>query len=340
MHILSLVNREDKFWINIFHNKYLHWNPSTQGSHSNTSNFFKAICKVSNVLKSHLHLSVCNPTITNFWDDPWFLDLPFRFKPTFINMELTENLSINQIAPYGNINFDACLVAFGNNLDRDTLNCISFDLSSKNEWIWWPHSSKPTLVAAVYDHLNSVNNPQTWKSWRHLWKLKVPPRVKTFLYRLNIGPATMCNFCGLFPETADHILWNYRNTFDYWHTVLNGLGLNPSLLNQLDTGNWLTNNIECWASCDFAKSVITTTTWHIWTARCMLIFQHINPIFSKIPMLAWTSTSDFFAANNINNRENPIHSLSNHMNIYISTDASWDPISRHGGFGYLIYTKS
>lgn len=204
------------------------------------------------------------------------------------------------------------MVAFRYNFDRNNFSHISFDFSSRNDWIWWPHTSKTTHVTAVYDYLNTSNNDHyVWNGWRHLWKLKVAPCVKTFLwkvaygklpigaylYRLNIGPTSICHFCGLHPKSTDHILWNCQSTLGCWHTIFNWLGLNPSFLNQLALRNWLTNSINCWATSEFKRAVIATMAWLIWFARCLLIFQYTNPNFSRIPMKAWTDTTDFFTAN-------------------------------------------
>lgn len=180
-HLLSLANREDKIWVNIFLNKYHHWSPWTPGLHSNTSNLFKTICKISNVLKPNLCIPLCNPAHTNFWDDPWLLDLPLHYKPTFLNMDLLDNLSFNLIAPEGILDLAMCLDAFGNNFDKNNTNHTAFDFSANNNWTWWPCTPKSSLVAAVYDHLNFSNDDTTaWIGWSHIWKLKVTPRVKIF----------------------------------------------------------------------------------------------------------------------------------------------------------------
>lgn len=81
--IFALINRVDKIWANIFLSKYINWSIWNSGSYSNTSSFFKAICKTADVLKPNLCLSVCNPIVSKILDDPWCLDLPLRFKPTF-----------------------------------------------------------------------------------------------------------------------------------------------------------------------------------------------------------------------------------------------------------------
>lgn len=86
-----------------------------------------------------------------------------------------------------------------------------------------PITSKATTMTAIYDFLNAVNYDQNpWQGWHYIWRLKVASRVKLFickvadgklptgayLYNLNIGHASLCHFCGIHSETANHLLWN------------------------------------------------------------------------------------------------------------------------------------
>lgn len=103
--------------------------------------------------------------------------------------------------------------------------------------------------------------------------------------------------------------WECRDSISCWTIILSRLGLSITYLDKLAHGNWLTNYINCWASNDFAKAIIASTAWLIWTARCHLVFQHITPNFSKLVGNAWTNTIDFFCANHLNKREFSNHSL-------------------------------
>lgn len=78
-----------------------------------------------NVLKPNLCLSVCNPSTSSLWDDPQLFDLPLRFKPTFSDKDLIENLSFNLITPNGSFDLNACLDVFGYSFGRDNLNHIT-----------------------------------------------------------------------------------------------------------------------------------------------------------------------------------------------------------------------
>lgn len=185
------------------------WN---NNSSSNTSGFYKAISKATTLLGPNFQLSVCNPNHINVWNDPWILDLPLNRKPIYLNMHFINNLNINSLISDGALNLHTCSSFFGGNLNRVCLNDVVFYTMVLNEWVWCPTSSNATTVAAVYNFLNSEGDVHNyWTGWNHIWKLKVSPRVKLFiwkvahgklptgayLYNLNIGPASLCHFCGL-----------------------------------------------------------------------------------------------------------------------------------------------
>lgn len=143
----------------------------------------------------------------------------------------------------GTFNPYACSTIFGEDLNRIQFNDIVFDTDAANEWVWRPLSSKAMTVATIYDYLNSEHlDMHTWNGWNFIWKLKVVPRVKVFiwklahgklptrsyLYNLNLGPDSLCSFCGIHSDNAEHLIWNFRNSVSCWNNVLNWLGLDHS----------------------------------------------------------------------------------------------------------------
>lgn len=133
--------------------------------------------------------------------------------------------------------------------------------SSKNIWvsffesnnrIWFLNASQASTVSVIYSFLNERHccyGP--WPGWKKIWKLDVPPRVKTFVwklahsklptcdifYNLNFGPLTLCHFCQLVPKTATHIFWECPNTTSYWSTILHSIGLPSNFTANLVTGS-------------------------------------------------------------------------------------------------------
>ncbi|XP_039135720.1 uncharacterized protein LOC120273142 [Dioscorea cayenensis subsp. rotundata] len=345
-HAFSIANNSDKIWVSIFLHKYPHWCIWNSCSHSSDSSLHKAISKTMSVIKQNFHLATCNPNLVNVWEDPWLLDLPLNYKPTFINMNVIDDLAVNSFISENTFNSNACSELFGGSLSRVVLNETNFDIHASNDWVWRPISSKATTVAVVYDFVNSGRTSQlVWNGWQIIWKLKVVPRVKVFLWKLahgklptgnylfnlNIGPVSLCHFCNIHPENSTHLFWECRNSVSCWLITLNWLGLDHSFLTQLKQGSWLTCNLHCNIKCDFAKAFLASVAYHIWSARCNFLFRQISANFNLIPSKAWSATHDYFTAHGLIQTHFSIYSRPAQLSISVSTDAAWD--SNSGSVG-------
>lgn len=85
--------------------------------------------------------------------------------------------------------------------------------------------------------------------------------------------------------------------FNSPQVILSWLGLQHSFFPQLANGSWLTSGFPLHINAMFARAIIATTAWQIWTAKCFLVFRHQSPNFNRIPHLAWARVLDFFTAN-------------------------------------------
>lgn len=138
-----------------FTKKYPNWSLWDRNCTSNASWFYNSICKVADILKPNLKISVFNPNITSFFNDPWLVDLPLSNKPIYFNMNMVDNYFFTQIISNNSFDLNACTELFGNNLDFDGISTISHEALENNNWLWWPTPTKGRLVATIYDHLNS-----------------------------------------------------------------------------------------------------------------------------------------------------------------------------------------
>lgn len=156
-----------------------------------------------------------------------------------------------------------------------------------NNWVWFPESKGTKLSAMIYSHFNQFKTGQnSWKGWSILWRLKIAPRVKHFLwlmfhnavitqeylYKLNLGPQTLCCFCNLNPESVEHLFLTCSKTQEIWNLISNAIRKPIHIPNGISSGNWL--NQEFSGNDIFTQSVIATTVWFIWKARCKLIFSN------------------------------------------------------------------
>lgn len=257
-------------------------------------------------------------------------------KPTFFNMhESLDSLSLGDFTINGRLNFPEIESFLGSNVDLDWL--LKFQLAEDvdNNWIWWPKSLNVSIVSAVYAFLNDDPSSTPWKGWKNIWKLDVPPRVKTFMwklahnkiptcdvfYNLNFGPRTYYHFCHLVPETSARIFWGCPYIINCWKSSLNSLGLSEAFISTLRSGNWLVFPFKLSCNINLGRAVIAITHWQIQKARCNIIFKYLPLNLDLIHRKVWCLALEYAKHPKPPHRE---LSLSNTLDpITIFSDASW-----------------
>lgn len=239
--IFAILNSDNKLWVDIFKDKYKNWHPWINESIPGSSWFYKSICNSADFLKHNLSIKSVHPSCVDWLRDPCLLNLPINHKPTFIDMDLDlSNFHFFDFFVNDSINATLLNLTFGNNLNLEVPQRFAIDHAVNPLWIWASPTHKTILAASVYDTISSnamCSNP--WDGRNQIWKLCAILRVKFFiwklihgklstsalLYRLNIGPFSLCPFCGLEEETADHIIWSCSKMAGSWISILHSIGL-------------------------------------------------------------------------------------------------------------------
>lgn len=97
----------------------------------------------------------------------------------------------------------------------------------------WKHNSGFFSSKDCYKYIEGLDN--TWEgNRREIWKLKVPPKIQIFLWklenevlpshsflkdRLHINIDIICKNCKVGQETADHIYKDCKITVKFWNEV-------------------------------------------------------------------------------------------------------------------------
>lgn len=129
------------------------------------------------------------------------------------------------------------------------------------------------LLLFLSSILNNDSSNPPWIGWKMIWKLEVPPRVKTFIwklahskhptcdvfYNLNFGPLTPCHFWHLFPELAENTFLELPRIIPCWINILASLGLFEDLINNLRSGNWLAHPPTFSCNPKLGRAVIAIT---------------------------------------------------------------------------------
>jgi len=158
--------------------------------------------------------------------------------------------------------------------------------------VWKPEKNGHFSVKSAYRLCveEIVDNSHLWKNgyWGGIWKLKVPPKVKSMVWRvckeclptrvkLNrrgvTGPST-CVLCNDPHEDSYHIFFHCCTTVGVWHTA--GLWhLIEPLLNKFDDAPEIIFHIlEHTATTQ--EELFATTLWSIWKRRNHTLWQQVT----------------------------------------------------------------
>lgn len=80
-------------------------------------------------------------------------------------------------------NFNLLHNIFGAFLSLDFLTINKCSYSSINKWVWYPKARnfKKTFMGYTYFN-NSAGNLNPWDGWGNIWRLKIAPWPKHFLW--------------------------------------------------------------------------------------------------------------------------------------------------------------
>ncbi|GLT35678.1 hypothetical protein SLA2020_101090 [Shorea laevis] len=147
----------------------------------------------------------------------------------------------------------------------------------------------------AYKYINGFdimegNNSVSSAEWKHLWKLKLPPKVKVFLWRamLNRLPTldnllakgvvnnALCQTCQLADESLMHILLYCPHVEPIWFG--SALGLIPRQLRLQNFVGWwrYMNTIAKQNSTPFLIEQWAVICWNVWKARNKKYFEQSN----------------------------------------------------------------
>ncbi|KAK1321516.1 putative ribonuclease H protein [Acorus calamus] len=159
-------------------------------------------------------------------------------------------------------------------------------------WVWVPDPDKGFTVRGAYDWWSRALPlvPAIHGKARALWKLKVPLKVKVFLWlalqdrlltkarraRWRPQESELCVLCNEDRETTFHILCECKFSRSLWARILMAVGRNftfNSLDDMWDVGQQLCNTAGGGTRQLVAEAVVPAMTWVIWRTRNGVIFR-------------------------------------------------------------------
>ncbi|XP_062076041.1 uncharacterized protein LOC133780185 [Humulus lupulus] len=175
---------------------------------------------------------------------------------------------------------------------------ITWDEDLDDTWAWGREKYGHYTVTSAYRLLQEGKEDHSMADnsgfWKKLWQLKVPPKVKDFLWRAvssslptkfqlrikKVEVGACCPWCLIAPETTYHVLVECAFVQEIWSSsgvVMSG-GHNSSF------GAWLHDIFQRYGK---EKRVeIAMLCWSIWGSRNALIWKQKNASVQQIKMTA------------------------------------------------------
>ncbi|PRQ51455.1 putative ribonuclease H-like domain, reverse transcriptase zinc-binding domain-containing protein [Rosa chinensis] len=164
---------------------------------------------------------------------------------------------------------------------------VGFEGSGPDRIIWGETSNGCFSVKSAYLALIKEENYDAFP-WYFIWKLPIPPKLKTFMWMLcqgriltnvervkrRLASDPSCPICHEHPETLIHMLRDCPSAKNVWNGVVCLDTIARSM--QLDWYDWLAANTHCNRPCfDGLKwcGVFVYTCWYIWKWRNMAVFN-------------------------------------------------------------------
>ncbi|VVA38500.1 PREDICTED: ribonuclease [Prunus dulcis] len=208
------------------------------------------------------------------------------------------------------------------------IHCIfaGFNHTEADSCIWQLTSNGEFSVKTAYLSLFTEETNYTW-NWDIIWKLQVPPKIKTFLWllihgklltnvqrvRRNLASNSNCPCCNGSMESLDHLFRRCSHAAKMWNSI--GIPNQVAHSFSMDFKDWLFTNIKASFSCLQGipwSSLFLAALWFCWKWRCKKVFD-LNfspPPWPHIPIIHFSR--EWLVANRSRNSKLPKHVLKLH----------------------------
>ncbi|WVZ54678.1 hypothetical protein U9M48_005442 [Paspalum notatum var. saurae] len=272
--LLKFLNEEGACQ-ELLKNKYLRHKLLSQCTKKlGDSQFWSGLMAVKDIFLSYGSFKIQNGQTVRFWEDTWKGNKPF--------MELYPNLY--RIVRKKNVTL------------ANVLSCVPLNISFRRALVgdnlksWFELVSRVTSVSLVEgsDRFNwDLNKGGSYsvlvRNWI-LWKLKVPLKIKIFLWYLRTGVIltkdnlakrnwignTKCCFCNL-AKSIRHLFFDCHVARAIWSTIFIAFGIKPPINVTMLLGSWLNG---------FTKKLkysillgVAAICWAIWSWRNDVVFN-------------------------------------------------------------------
>ncbi|XP_019197153.1 PREDICTED: uncharacterized protein LOC109191020 [Ipomoea nil] len=251
---------------------------------NNPSFCWRSIMAAHDFVVAHVRRRIGNGQETLIWGHPWLQDNPSPLVQTVMPEPLRDAVVAGLIDQQTKTWDPHILTDLFEPEDVDRILRIPVSPDYKDTWYWHNDANGCYTVKDAYRCLMGEFNHTLgeFDRWITLWKLKVPPKWKTFLWRAvcDILPTTAnliikrvdvnptCMLCGLTNENVMHSLV----LCDYSRAVWNISGLPIMNISSTSFPNWLMTVMDMLTGEQVRR--VVGVLYFLWMARNEAVWQH------------------------------------------------------------------
>nr|DAD25053.1 TPA_asm: hypothetical protein HUJ06_026517 [Nelumbo nucifera] len=277
----NILSKPDALVCRVFKAKYFPRGDflAAQCGHNPTYTW-KSIWHSRIVLEKDCRWRIGNGQYIRVWDDSWLKEMG-NFKVDSPKVEGLEDIVVSDLWIPGHKEWDVEMIheLFGPR-DASAILNIPLSYSSQEDQLIWHFS--PNGVYSVKSGYRVARDLNTTISqavisggWDKLWKLSIPPKVKSFVWRVcreclpykdqlarcGIQLDTSCHLCNTNVESLSHVLLSCSYAQACWSKV----GISVNVSNHASFADCL---LEFLAETDYDKSGrACMVLWSIWSQR-------------------------------------------------------------------------
>jgi ribonuclease HI len=253
----KLQTGSSDLWCNVLRSKYSRNSVlNSRTTRASDSSLWKALDNVKPLMEKASLWSIGNGREIDAWKTAWIDENIALDKIIDIPSHLQNKRLFELIDDEGNWNWNL----LHNWLPDDILKKIaavappSID-HGPDERVLAGCSSENFSVAGMYTALSDYHGDDENTSWRRIWKLHVPERVRTFIWlmkhqrlltnslksKMGVSHA-MCNFCGDVEESILHVMRDCPRAMAIWNCVISTHDRGSFYMS--DTQHWIDLNLH------------------------------------------------------------------------------------------------
>lgn len=295
--LFKLLNG-DGVWQQLLRNKYLRDKSLTQAVRKpGDSHFWAGLMNVKDKFLKWGYFKVGNGQATRFWKDKWLNNSPLSEQfPNLFNIVRNKTSLVAEVLSRENLNLSFRRSIVGIKLvEWQTMIHLLATVNLtpvRDTFVWTAHRNGAFSTRSMYYNLISIPN---YNRGCLLWKLKLPLKIKIFLWYLGRGliltkdnlakrrwrGSPKCSFCNQ-NENIQHLFFDCYIAKTVWRIIYFTLKIDPPVNINHIMGDWESNK-----GCMHKKlllSGVAALFWSIWLCRNDVVFNH-NHIPSIIQVI-------------------------------------------------------